>query len=298
MTFCLFKIGKKMKNIFIKLALLSSSAAILIASGSAPGGSGSNAAYELFNSTADKTSSFAGVAQQNNDNNGVIRLVKPAGSLQHKSGNIVIDDGDYSLKDSDGADDNNIVTDGKATLVYKGNFSDSYKYATTFQEAYTKNKIKYDVVGIIGIATKGTDMPKTKTATYKGEAEALVITKTSGFDLSKGKSTLTANFATSKISATLNGFTAVNQSTGKAGSAPIDEIKITDMSITNNQFKGGTVTTRKAGAAVNVVGGNASDDSQGNFYGLNAAGDAPAEVGGRVLIQGDDGIVSGLYLAK
>lgn len=286
-----------MKNLYIKLGILSSCACLLIGSGDVPGGSG-NAAYELFNSTAAKASTLNGSALQTNTKTGELKLLPVSGTLQHNSGSSQIQNGQYTIADTDGSDANGILSDGKSTLKYSGNFTGDYKYAATYQQNYKIGNIAHDATGIVGIATLANDMPNNSTSTYNGEAEAIVITAAGGFDLNKGNSKVVANFGTSKVSVTLNGFTAIDQTTGIAGSAPIDEIKIADMSLNGSGFSGGSFSTTKAGTIVDITGANNSNAAQGSFFGMNAGNTAPAEVGGHVLMQGDGGVVMGTYLAK
>lgn len=284
-----------MQKLYSKISILASCALLIVASGGEPNSEG---LYELYSSTAAKTSVLSGSTQQANNASGALKLLSVSGSLVHNSGKLNVDDGNYSLTDDNGPDSKKIFTDGGSTLTYNGGFSGSYKYALTYQQAYELNGVTYDANGIIGIATKSADMPTSSSVTYNGEATAVVVTASSGHDLKSGTSQVVANFGTGKASITLNGFTSFNQVTGLAQTAPIDEIKITDISINGNGFSGGTFVTSKSGTTVDITGANSSKTSQSQFYGLNSAGTAPAETGGHVLMQGDDGIISGSYLAK
>lgn len=286
-----------MKNLYIKLGILTSCACMIIASGDAPGGTG-NAAYELFNSTAAKASTLNGSAIQTNAKTGELKLLTVSGTLQHDSGSSQIENGENTIADTNGPDANGILSDGSSTLKYSGNFKGDYKYVATYRQNYKVGDLAHDTTGIVGIATLANDMPKSTTSTYNGEAEAIVITSVGGFDLNEGSSKVVANFSTNKVTVTLNDFTAINQNTGKASSAPIDEIKISNMSLSGSGFSGGTFSTTKAGAAVNITGANNSNAARGSFFGINAGNTAPAEVGGHVLMQGDGGVVMGTFIAK
>lgn len=302
--FCLSKLkDDKMKKICLKLGLLSCCSLFIVASGGAPTGTSSPTgtslpvvtSYELFNSTVDATGVLGGTAQQTNNTSNSVKLVTLTGSLKHDTRATSISDGSYTLIDANGADGNNLVTDGSSSLEYVGNFSGSYQYAKVFQQSYKTGGIFYDVKGIVGIAA---DIPTSTSATYSGEAEAVVLTSSTGFDLKSGKSEVTADFSTGKVSVTLNGFSAVNQETGVADAAPIDEIKISDMAISGNGFSGGSFETSKAGTVVDITGANSSNASQGRFFGKNSDGTAPAEAGGNIFMKGDSGIISAIYLAK
>lgn len=280
-------------------------ASLVIASGkTAAGGGGSasggstNPAYELIGSTADKTSVLSGSALQANNSNVTLKLTTIKGSLKHDSKATVVEDGTYTLTDKNGPNKKDIVGDGISALTYKGSFTGNYNYANSFVQSYSVAGTNFDSIGIIGIATKSADMPTSDSATYKGEAEAVVVHSSGGFDLKSGISNVKADFGASKASITLNGFTSIDQSTGKPGAAPIDEIKITDIAISGSGFSGGSFATSKNGTAVDIVGANAKSQSISNFFGLNAKGDAPSEVGGHVLMEGKGGLVSGSYIAQ
>lgn len=285
-----------MKNIYVKLGVLSSCAILLVASGGAAGGGGGS--YELFSSSANKTSILVGSAQQANNKTGGLALVAISGTVKHDTGATTVKDPTHTMTDADGPDSKKILSDANGTLTYSSNFVGPYIYAAGYKQSYKEADVSYDVNGIIGIATQTGDMPTSGTTTFNGEAEVLLVTATSGFDLKSGKSKIEANFGTGKLTATLNGFTSIDQTTGLPGAAPIDEVKISDMSISGNGYSGGTFATTKAGTAVDVVGANAVKSAQGSFYGQNSAANGPAEVGGHVLMKGDGGIVSGSYLAK
>jgi hypothetical protein len=102
----------------------------------------------------------------------------------------------------------------------------------------------------------------------------------------------------------MTGFIATDQATGSAATAPIDMISASGMTIAGNSFSGGTITTTNGGAAVNITGANTTMAAQGAFFGYNSNQTAPSgtiaapdEVGGLVLLQGDDGIVAGGFIA-
>lgn len=284
-----------MKNIIIKLGVLAGSAAFIVGSG---GGSVNVISYETFNSSAKETSVLVGVTQQVSGLTGDIKLLGISGSLNHDTGAIGIDDGDYKLTDADGADNNGAISDGQSSLNYKTNFTGNYKYARQYEQNYQIDGVSYDSFGIMGIGTLAADMPKVGTASYSGEAEALAAIGDKGYDLKTGTSVLNANFATGKTSLSLSKFSAFDQTTGLATIAPIDEIKVTDMAIVDGKFSGGKIETYNQTILVNVMGENPISTSEGAFFGLDNADNTPVETGGRVLMQSEDSIISATYLAK
>lgn len=293
-----------MKNTYLKLVILSSCALSIVATGDTTaggaggGGSDNIGSYELFKSSAAKTSTLNGTAQQIGGSATSRKLLNVSGSLTHNTGSITVKDATYTLTDTNGANANKVISDGTSSLTYSPDFSGDYQFAAPYFQTYKDDTISYDVNGIIGIATKTSDIPTSNSAIYNGEAQAIIITPTSGFDLKSGKSEIVANFATAKVTATLNGFTSTDQTTGLPDFAPIDEIKITDMSISGNQFSSGTISTTLDGKAVNLIGTNSTSTAQGSFFGYNNTDKTPGEVGGHILSYGDAGIISGSYMAK
>lgn len=284
-----------MKHIFTKSAILISCTLLIVGSGGGAAGAGN---YEPFNSTATKTSTLSGTALQIGGATFGRKLINVSGSVTHDSGKISVKDSTYTLTDSDGADANKVISDGTSSLTYSADFAGDYKFASAYFQTYKDGSNFYDVNGIIGVATDVSDIPSANSVTYTGDAQAIVITSTTGHDLKTGKSEIIANFATAKVNVTLNGFTSIDQTSGLTDFAPIDEIKISNMSISGNQFSNGSISTNLSGISVDLVGSNSSSTAQGSFFGYDATKSIPAEVGGHVLIQGDSAIVSGSFLAK
>lgn len=269
--------------------------------GSSTGNSTTTSApsYEtLLNSTAARTSTFGGIALRSNNTSSVLDIVTTTGATTHNTGNTTISDGTYSLTDADGFDGGNSLTDGISTITKDlSSLSGTYEYVTIYGQAYTFDNDAYDSVGIGGIITSASDVPTSGSASYTGDAYGLVVTATQGFDLKNGTSTVLADFSAGTVDATMTGFTATNQATGNAASAPIDTISATGMTIAGNGFFGGTVTASNGAAVVNVSGINSTANAQGAFFGYDAAASAPDEVGGLILLQGDAGIVTGGFIA-
>lgn len=255
--------------------------------------------YETMSSTADATSTLAGSGIRSNGTSGAIDLTSTSGTLKHDTGATTIDDGTYSLTDSDGFNGSNVMSDGSSTLTSDGTqgFSGTYEYVRAYNQTYTSGGVTYDTTGIYGIVTNASDMPTSGSATYTGEATGVVITATQGFDLSNGTSTVNANFGAGTVDVTLNGFTSTDQSTGNPSAAPIDTISVTGMAISGNGFSGGTASTSNSGTTTSVTGANTTNSAQGHFFGYDAANSQPDEVGGNVVIQGDDGRVIGTFIA-
>ncbi|MEL6748914.1 MAG: transferrin-binding protein-like solute binding protein [Pseudomonadota bacterium] len=263
------------------------------------GGTVTSPSYENMSSTADATSTLAGSGIRSNGTSGAIDLVNTSGSLKHDTGATTLNDGTYTLTDSDGFNASNVMSDGSSTLTSDGTqgFSGTYEYVRAYNQTYISGGVTYDTTGIYGIATNASDMPTSGSATYTGEATGVVVTATQGFGLSSGTSTVNADFGAGTVNVTLNGFTATDQATGNAATAPIDTISVNGMTISGNGFSGGTATTSNGGTTTSVTGANTTSNPQGHFFGYDSANSRPDEVGGNVLIQGDDGRVIGTFIA-
>lgn len=308
MTLSSYNWGELLMDKNIAILVATSALALLSACGGGGGGSsdplppasgGGTPAppprYETLDSAAAKTSTLGGVALRSNGTSGALDVVTTSGRTTHNTGNTIITDGTYSLTDVDGFNGGNALTDRISTIT--ADLASGYEYATAYDQSYQSGGVTYDSRGVAGVVISGSDMPKTGSATYSGDAQAQVVVAAQGFDLSNGKSTVSADFATGRVDVTMTGFTATDQKTGNAATAPIDTISATGMSISGNGFSGGTVTTSNAGTTVNVTGANTTTTAQGAFFGYDAAASAPDEVGGLTLQKGDDGIVTGGFIA-
>ena len=303
-----------MNKTFSLLAATSACALLAACGGSSTGGGSTTGggtptptapSYEVLSSTAATTSTLGGVALRSNNTSGALDIVTTSGTMTHNAGNTTITDGTYSLTDPDGFNGGNTLTDGTSTITTDTNgLSGTYEYVTIYDQTYTSDGDTYDSAGIGGVITSASDVPTTGSATYTGDASGLVVTATQGFDLENGTSTVSADFAAGTVNATMTGFTATDQATGSAATAPIDTISASGMTIAGNSFSGGTITTTNGGAAVNITGANTTTAAQGAFFGYNGTQTAPSgiiaapdEVGGLVLLRGNDGSVAGRFIA-
>jgi len=141
-------------------------------------------------------------------------------------------------------------------------------------------------------------MPTTAIATYTGAVLAEIDGGPNGIRLNDGTSTVTVDFSGKTVDVTMTGFTAKDYITGAAITSPIDTIEISDMVISGNTFSGGTLTTTNGGDIVDIVGDNSVLGAGGNFFGYDNTTSRPAEVGGAFSQKGDDGYVTGAFIAK
>lgn len=299
-----------MKNIGSKLSMIS---VLALISGCGGGGGGDTVtpapsipSYEVLGSSTAATSDLGGVFLRSNGTTGALELVANSGTTTHDTGNTTITDGTYSLTDADGFAGGNTLTDGSSTIaVDTSTYAGTYEFVAAYEQSYTVDGVTFDSTGFGGIITAAQDIPATGTATYVGGASGTLITATQGFDLNAGTSQVTANFGSGNgVDVTLTDFTSIDQTNGNATAAPIDTIAVNGMTITGNGFSGGTITTKLDGDTISVTGANTTSAAQGAFYGYSTeqvAADgtisSPDEVGGLILVQGDDGILTSSFIA-
>ena len=279
-----------------KQTLSSMGSLSLIATLTACGGSGTTPpvanTYQTLNSTAAATSTLTGTAAKGNDGSATIVVSGVSGSLVHNTGALTVNDGTYSMTDTNGVDASGVATDGSSVLTASSStqgFSGSYQYVVPYEQTYQSGGDNYVVPGFYGVGTNNADMAAaTGSATYNGEARGVVGTASSSNVLTGGTSVVTVNFGTNKVDATMSGFAT--------STAPIDTITVTGMDLTNNRFSGGAFKTTKNGAVVVVTGTNTATTTNGNFFGIGSAGPLPDEAAGISVSQGDAGLVIGAFI--
>lgn len=253
--------------------------------------------YVSLQAEGETISTLGGVSVRSNGKTGELQMLILSGSKNQNTGETTVTDGNYILKDNDGFDHSGNLTDGQSTLSTQA-MPNNYASSTAFDQSYSVDDVSYSGTGIVGIITAPSVMPTSGSVTYSGQSEALIVTASQGFSL-RGKSTVEADFSgIGTVDVRLDGFTATDMATGTTTSAPIDEIAVTDMIISENRFSEGFITTRNGGAVVSVTGANTSAVAEGMFFGYDSTISAPDEVGGMILIEGDDGIVVGSFVAE
>lgn len=254
--------------------------------------------YETFASEADVTSTLGGVALKLRENPETVSLSASSGTLKHDTGATTIDDGTYTLVDKDGPTAGGLLTDGISVMIVTPaqGFSNNYDYVRVYNQGYLDGATPYSVTGVYGVVTRSNDMPSSGSATYTGEAEGTFSDGTTQFDLDDGTSNVTANFSTGTVNVTMDGFKAVNRTTGASADVGFDGVSITNMRTSGNRFSGGTIATLKDGTRVQIVGTRQQQSALGRFFGLDRS-KAPDEVGGIGYLKGADGSVSTIFLA-
>lgn len=263
------------------------------------GTSGNNSPdYQVLASTAEATSTLGGVVLKLRTIPTNATLSTSSGSINHATGATTINDGTYTLVDPDGYTANGLLTDGTSTLVSTPaqGFTGNYDFVRAYSHSYFVSTVPYVATGIYGVVTSEADMPSTGSAVYKGEAQASYFNNTTNFDLSKGASEVTANFADGSVDVAMDSFTITNRDTKVSSNVGFNGVKINGMKVFGNQFSGGTITTERNGANVEIITGSSQQTAIGRFFGLTTAG-IPDEVGGIGYLKGSDGTLTAIFLA-
>lgn len=239
---------------------------------------------------------LGGVSVRSSGANGELQLLTLSGSKNRNTRATTVSDGTYILVDGDGFDQSHKITDGEASLSLSAN-APNFTSSRSFAQTYFINGITFDSVGVIGVVTGAGGMPTAGTATYRGQSELLAFSTEAGISM-KGQSTIVANFGDAgRVNVTLNGFIATDLVTGARTTSPVDVVNVNDMVISGNSFSGGTITTIQGNAVVSLTGANTTAAASGAFFGLNSTLTGPDEIGGVILVQGDDGALLGNFVA-
>lgn len=153
-------------------------------------------------------------------------------------------------------------------------------------------------LGVFGNPTASGVMPTTGTASFAGGAVGVLVLGGEGFDLRNGESDVTVNFGAGTARIELGGFETISTVSGNLATAPFDTITLSNAQISGTTLSGGTLTLGGGQTLAQVIGDNRRTIAQGQFYGATAAASGPAEVGGVVFSEGDNGLLFGSYIAK
>ena len=269
----------------------------LCACGGSNGGGTNTVTYETLGAASNATSDLGGVARQSNSATGVLTLVDTTGSLAHTSGALTINEGAFTFMDADGLTANGVGRDG--TAAYQTNtdlLTGTYAFATVYNLSSVQNGVATDSLGLIGVITDPNDLG-TGSATYTGSAAAILVTDMDGFDLRDGTSTLVVDLQAGTVDATLRNFSVTNQSEGAMASVGFDTIALENMAVSDNRFEGDTIRLLSNTTDIAAVGANADASARGAFFGYDPSLNSADEVGGLFLMEGDNGLLTGAFLA-
>lgn len=224
-------------------------------------------------------------------------LVSISGSMRHASGRIAVTDGQISLIDNDGFDGDGLILDSESYLLIDRGLGD-HEYSLAYQQSYEWNGETYDSVGVIGIGTLPEDIPVSGTAQYTGPATGLIIVSEGAYDLLNGTSNFEVDFSTSEIGLELTNFEGRDHFTGGPVALPIDLIRVSGITIEQNTWGGGGISTFQGATSIDLVGSNPTSNTGGAFFGFEGSNGQPAEVGGVFVLEGEDGFVTGSFIAE
>lgn len=255
--------------------------------------------YLTLSDTASGSNTLGGFALQSNGSTGDYAVVNSSGTVTNPTGplTITLADGSGTVTLPNGFT-GGAFSDGTATVLADGTQGFSiYDYVQAYEQSYSHSGVNYDLpIAIVGVITRGVDMPSSGSASYTGEAIAQIIQQTAGWSLRDGASLVQAGFgAGGTVDVTMTSFTATD-ATGNGNPSPIDTIEVTDMTLSGGRFSGGTIVTTLNGNAVNLTGSLSTLTSSGGFFGP-VTGGAPAEVAGVLLYQGSTGTLTAAFIA-
>lgn len=151
--------------------------------------------------------------------------------------------------------------------------------------------------GLFGIATGAGQMQSSGTADFSGGAVGFIITAAGGVELRNGKSDVSVDFDSARLTATMSDFQIVDAETFVVVDQPLETITLRDATVNGDTFAGGTLELRSASAAIDSTGANTDLQAEGQFFGVAAGGGGADEVGGLIVATGDDGQVFVEFLA-
>ncbi|MGV6839846.1 MAG: transferrin-binding protein-like solute binding protein [Planktomarina sp.] len=235
-----------------------------------------------------------------NGTTGALSAATSTGALDQSTGTLTVSQGPYAfVSNANAYTPTGLISDSAgATLLANAGMGANYEYLVVYNGTFTDGGVNYDTVGVLGPVTATADVRTSGTATYSGSANLSVVTQ-NGFSrlYTDGTTSISVNFATSNADMTLNNFTITNRSGQATNSSEFDTLSINGMAISGSNMSGGTFAFTQSGQQVDIVGTNTSETVHGTFYGYDEVNNIPDEVGGIVLVSGDTGQVTGVFVA-
>ncbi len=248
--------------------------------------------YQTLASTSQTGSSDIG-GNNVSKATGVIAVGRVTGSWNRATGVITIDDGATVITDPSGNyTTTGTITDGSSTLNGNTSFG-TYDYVTYYSGSYNNGGTTYSATGQAGVVTATADVPTSGTANYSGDAVVsygVADGATIRTGALYGNSSAAVNFGAGTVNASLTGLTPTS------GNPDLDQVELSNMSISGNQFGGGSMTTSLSGAPVDLVGANASTGIAGNFYGYDTSNHIPDQIGATAMKEGDSGAIIATFI--
>lgn len=259
-------------------------------------GATSGKVYYALDSQVAATSQLGGISLVVNETDNTIELREADGTLVHATGEVTINNGVISFSDPNGADGNDRLTDGVVTAEYYqvGDF------LSLMDLEFTSGGDDYYVMTVGGIVTQPEDFPRNRSrsndlAIYVGSSAGVVLTDSETTRI-QGDARGQVIFAAGSVNLTMDNFTATTLN-GSPTTTQVGSIQ-TVMWFNGTSFESDNVGIRGTdGSLINPTGSNTTDHALSNLYGLNATG-TPDELGGIVLIEGDDGIIFADFIGQ
>lgn len=260
------------------------------------GGGTEGPIVEALDSAAELESDIIGIAIRGNSS-----LVATSGTLNHDNGQATIRSGDAVISGENGLNGRGDLQGQNEFLSVdvQDNIPGEYNYVTLFRQSDATDSY----LGVAGIATPAAliaEISSTNaTATYRGSAIASVAIDENLFEFTDGQSTVNVDFGSGSVNAHLDDFSIRNQTPNSNAQAPFDRIELNGMTIDGNSFSGGNLQISNDGNPYVLPSDfEQGFDSAGNFYGVVDGNGHPVEVGGGFVAQGDEGHITGLFLAQ
>ncbi|MEO1541430.1 MAG: hypothetical protein AAFU59_13660 [Pseudomonadota bacterium] len=153
---------------------------------------------------------------------------------------------------------------------------------------------------VLGVPSAGTALPTTGQALFSGPIALDFALSGADTVTATGLITVTASYASQQISAQV---TDLKMSSGTAPFAELEWIGLAPCNTRVGSAGRGTVQAKaESGRVITLVGASTASPTgtailDGAFYGLQNETAAPRAVGGVLLMSGDQGTVSGIFLA-
>lgn len=217
-----------------------------------------------------------------NDTTGAITVTTASGTFESDGGPV---GGVYTASNGDEAQ----VFD---TSQIAGSYDHMLPLTVTIDVNGT-NHVSQGVFGSISPAAIMTSSTAFGTAIFNGEAAITSQNTVTGAVRHRSSDTrVTANFAAGTVDISMDSISPI-----AGAAATIDDIDITGATIAGSGYTGGTasVTLSGANALPAITNGGELTSVDGHFFGTS--GQLPDETGGVMLVEGNDGSVSAVFVA-
>lgn len=228
----------------------------------------------------------------------VLATERASGSLKVSGGAISITTSTGKFT-SDGGPSGGVYTaaNGDEAQVFDASLiSQTYDHMIPLIVTVDVDGVNHVSQGVFGDISPADIMASSQvfgTATFNGEAAITSQNNVAGAVRHRSSDTVvTANFATGNVDVAMSSITPI-----AGAAATIDHVQITNATIAESGFSGGTATVSLGGvnALPAITSGGDVTSIDGHFFGTS--GQLPDEVGGVLLVEGNTGSVSAVFVA-